>query len=107
MAAGLLGKQLTNAGSYTTVYTVPASGVQFATVFINAVNTGTADAKINVGVTTASTPGAGEFLDYQIPLTASGAPYEYPCLVMGPGEKVMVYSNQSTVAVRVHGIEQS
>lgn len=41
MAAGLLGKQLTKAAGYVTVYTVPASGVQFATVFINAVNTGT------------------------------------------------------------------
>jgi len=107
MANGKLGKQLSVANSFVTAYTVPASGVQFATVFICAVNTGAEDAVVNIGITTAATPSAGEYLAYGIPLDANGGNYEYPCLICQPGEKIMVYSNKAGVAVRVHGLEQA
>lgn len=105
MSNGLLGKQMTVASSYVTPYTVPASGVQYATIFICAVNTGGSAANINVAVTSSATPVASEVISYP-PLEANGGTFEYPCLIVNPGEKVMVYSDSSNVAVRVHGLEQ-
>lgn len=106
MANGKLGSAMTVAASYVTPYTVPASGVQFATIFICAVNEGGSLAKIRVGVTTSATPAASEFIAYEVPLDPNGGTFEYPCHISNPGEKVMVYADSSNVAVRVHGLEQ-
>ena len=103
---GKLGKQVSIAAGFVTVYQVPTNGVQFATVFINAVNTGVEDAKIRIGVTTSTSPNASEYIAYDIPLSALGGTYEFPCLICHPGEKIMVYSDKATVSTRVHGLEQ-
>lgn len=105
MSNGLLGKQMTVASSYVTPYTVPASGTQYATIFVCAVNTGGTAANINVAVTASASPAASEVIAYP-PLEANGGTFEYPCLIINPGEKVMVYSDSNNVAVRVHGLEQ-
>jgi len=51
MANGLLGKIVTTADTHTAAYTVPATGVQYATVFVCAVNTGAEAATLDVAVT--------------------------------------------------------
>jgi len=106
MANGLLGKIVTTADTHTAAYTVPATGVQYATVFVCAVNTGAEAATLDVAVTSSATPANSEFVSYAIPLDANGGVYEYPCVILHPSEKLVVRSNKSTVAVRVHGLEQ-
>ena len=106
MANGLLGKVVTTADTHTAVYTVPATGIQFATVFVCAVNTGAEAATLDVAVSTDASPANSEYVSYAIPLDANGGVYEYPCIILHPGEKLFARSNKSTVVVRVHGLEQ-
>lgn len=107
MANGKLGAAVTTAAGYITVYTCPASGVDFATVTINAVNSGGAVAKVRVAITSAATPTAADWIEYDQELAASGGVLERACKLMSPGEKVMVYCDVATVAVRVEGLEKA
>lgn len=104
---GKLGAAMSVANSHVTPYVCPATGVQFATVFILATNTGNTTSTIRVAITDSPTPGNNDYINIEVPLDANGGTYEYPCQIMHPGEKVMVLADSSSVAVRVHGLEEA
>lgn len=107
MANGLLGKAvITSIGTWTTVYTVPASGVQFATASIMLCNKATTDATVSVAVTTLATPGDADFIEYNAIIPASGGVLERTCIPVSAGETITVISNKTLVAVQVRGLEE-
>ena len=105
MSNGLLGKAMSIAGNNVTVYTVPG-GVEFATVTVMVINTGSEIAKVNSYVTADPAPANIDLIGIQDELTPNGGTLEYSCLVMGPGEKVMINADNGDCVIRVHGLEK-
>jgi hypothetical protein len=105
MSNGLLGKAMSIAGSDVTVYTVPATA-EFATVTLFVLNKGTEIATVNSYVTKDASPADIDLIGYMDELTADGGTVEYSCVVLGPGEKVVVKASSGECVVRVHGLEK-
>ena len=108
MAKGRLAPPvLTANGSWITAYTVPTDGsVEVANVTINLTNLESTPANLKVAVSvSASTPSDAETVDLP-ELSTKGSTLIRACMLMSPGEKVMVYSDSSRVSVRVEGLEQ-
>jgi hypothetical protein len=102
MASGRLGANDVAAATYTTVYTCPAS--TFAVVSINFLNRGNASCFVRLAVADASTPTAGEFMEYDTELTAKSV-LERTGLVLSAGQLLVVYSNAVNVSAVTFGIE--
>lgn len=103
---GTLGKAMSTANQYVTVYTVPASA-EYAAININAVNTGTTAAKLRVAITTqATTPAPEDHIEYGAALPANGGVYVCSCITVSAGDKIMIHSDSALVALRVSGLEQ-
>lgn len=106
MANGLLGKGITAANVILTPYTVPTD-LKFATVSLHLLNTGNSEASVKVYLTTNSgTPNVGDAIEYEAKLPAKGGLLERGCLLLSPGERVVVMSNTAGVVARVSGLEQ-
>lgn len=108
MTNGLLGKNISQAGQFVTIYEVPATGVEFATVSIHVLNK---DA--NIGVVDVAICGTGvtvptdtDYISFKDELVAEGGVVEHNCFLVSPGEKIMVRSNNSQTVTRVHGLEK-
>lgn len=104
MASGKLGVANLAAGADTLVYTVPASTI--ATVNIRVANRNASAVKIRVAIGTGASPAAGDYIDYDISVPASGI-LEDTGIVCGAGEKIWVRSDVANVSVRVHGFEEA
>jgi|TARA_B110000495_G_scaffold183374_1_gene179596 hypothetical protein len=102
MASGRLGANDVAAATYTTVYTCPAS--TFAVVSINFLNRGNSSCFVRLAVADASTPTAGEFMEYDTELTAKSV-LERTGLVLSAGQLLVVYSNAVNVSAVTFGIE--
>ena len=106
MSNGVLGKTMTVANGQVIAYTVP-SAAEFATVSVNLVNTNaTTDVAVKVAITTSATPSRSDYIDYGTILKAGGGILERTCIVVSPGENVIVESDSGDVAVRVYGLEK-
>ena len=106
MSNGLLGKAMSIAGSDVTVYTVPATA-EFATVTLFVLNKGAEIASVNSYVTKDASPADIDLIGYMDELTAEGGTVEYSCVVLGPGEKVIVRASNAECVIRVHGLEKA
>ena len=106
MANGNLGKLVSTGGAYQMLSEVPATGVQFATVFINAVNPTSLERNIKIAISTSATPAAYDHIQGLLPLEANGGAYEYPAMIVNPGEKINVWSDEPGVVFSVHGMTQ-
>ena len=102
MASGRLGANDVAAATYTTVYTCPAS--TFAVVSINFLNRGNSSCFVRLAVADASTPTAGEFMEYDTELTAKSV-LERTGLVLSAGQLLVVYSNIANISAVTFGIE--
>lgn len=102
MASGRLGASDVAAGTYTTVYTCPAS--TFAVVSINILNRGNSSTSVRLAIADAGTPVAGEFLEYDTELTPKSL-LERTGIVMQAGKLLVVYSNNPNVDAVAFGIE--
>lgn len=108
MSSGLLGKAVLIAEIPTVVYVVPAN-VEFVTLNISAVNTSTTlgdVASVKVAVSSLTTPNREDYIEYGILLSSNGGVLERTGVICSPGEKIVVTSSVSNVAIRVHGIEE-
>jgi hypothetical protein len=107
---GKLGKALSQANQWVTLYTVPATGVVFATVNISVVNKDGSIANSDIVITNASNPAnilPEDYIGYQDELLAGGGSVEYLCQLMSPGESVMVRVSNAVSAIRVSGLEKA
>jgi hypothetical protein len=104
---GTLGKAMSVAAQFVTVYTVPTAGVDFATISVFMVNTGPAAANVRFAISTeAATPLPQDYIEHGAIIPANGGVLERTCIPVSAGDKVMVFSDVATVAIRVAGLEQ-
>lgn len=107
MANGVLGKGMTQANSSVVLYTVPAN-MQFATITVSACNQDqTNDVSFSMAVTSAANATPADYIEFGAILPVKGGVLERTCLVLSPGEKVIVQASSSEVSVRVFGLEQA
>lgn len=104
MATGLLGKANLSSSVNTLIYTVPANKI--ATANIRVANRNAIDAKIRVAIGTDNAPADEDYIDYDITVPANGI-LEDTGIVCNAGEKIWVYSNRSSVSVRMYGFEET
>lgn len=107
MASGTLGTAAPAANTWTSVYECPTGKV--ATINIRCVNIDTTNTiLIRVAITPTIGPALDQYLiepkDY---VMNGGEVLEDIGIVIGPGDKVNVYTNVATLAVRVHGFESN
>jgi len=109
MASGTLGTPVSLAATTnTTVYTVPATKV--ATINFNIVNTAASAAKVRVAISATGTPGAAEWVEYDVYLQPAGDPsngnvLERSGFVAEAAKNLVVFSDTAGVVVRAHGFE--
>jgi hypothetical protein len=103
MASGILGQSNPTASTNTTVYTVPSAKTASCTV--NICNAGGAGAIVTLAVAASGTPGASEYILYNMPLPAYGA-IEKSGLVIQAAKNVVVNTTGGSVAVAVYGFEE-
>lgn len=108
MSNGLLGKSMSTANGYVTLYTVPPTA-QYSSLVVNVVNTDPANtATIRLALTTSpQLPGLLDHIEYGAQIPANGGIYDRTGLILSPGESVAVWSDNSNLAVRVSGLEKA
>lgn len=99
---GKLGAVVTNANAWVTVCQI-AANEEFSTVSLNVLNTGATPADIDIAITTSSgEPSLVDYIDKD--RLEQNAVLERLCLVMSPGEKLMVRSTVGAVVCRAYGV---
>ena len=107
MATGKVAAVALSAAANTSVYTVPTGKV--FTGKINFCNRNAAVAKVRLAYSTSVAPLAGEWLEYDCPLSAIGSTgnvLERNGECLGAGESVWAYSDTANVDVVVQGYEE-
>lgn len=105
MATGRLGAFDVSATTLTTVYTCPAT--TFAVVTVNLCNrNATTSRTVRIAVASASTPTAGEYIEYDSSLLPGGV-LERTGIVMDAGKLLVVYASAADISCVVMGIETS
>ena len=107
MATGVQASTALTATTDTIVYTIP-TGFTW-TGCISVVNRGTSQAKIRLAFGTGSSLTAGQYVEYDFPLSPAGSPgnvLERTGIVMQAGHRILAYSDSSNVDVVVYGIEE-
>jgi hypothetical protein len=105
MSNGVLGKSMSVANTDVVVYTVPVTA-EFATVSIQAVNTGVLDATVRVAIGTSPTPSIGDYIEYDTIIPANGGGLNITCMLCSTTENVIVRANTNDIAIRVFGLEK-
>jgi len=103
MASGILGSADLSQNTDTSVYTVPASTYSVVTVSVCNRNA-SQSANVRIAVATSGTPGAADYLEYQVSLGANGV-LERTGIVAQAARQVIVRSDQASVTAVVMGIE--
>lgn len=109
MANGKLGSAALAATTNTTVYTVPGTA-SFAVVNFNVCNKGNVSANIRVAVAPAAVPVDQDYIEYDTVIESAGNRgnvLERTGIFMAQGEKLVVYSSEANIIIRVHGIEEA
>jgi len=105
MASGRLGTPADlSAATLTTIYTVPAEN--FAVTSINILNRGASAATVRLALAATDTPTNAEYIEYDVSIPAK-AVLERTGLVLAAGQKIVVYSDVTSVSVVAYGIETS
>ena len=105
MASGILGTPSDlAAGTYTVLYTVPAS--TFAVASVSIINRGNTSLSIRLAISDSNTPTNAEFIEYDSNLDAKGI-LERTGLVMQAGKQLIVYSSAVNCNAVAFGIETS
>lgn len=104
MAKGLLNKTMSVAEANVTAYQIPV-GVEFANISIKLVNTSDIAAKVTVSLANTEIPSAVDHIEPFTELPPYGI-LNVSCELCSAGEYVVVYSDSSSVAIRVAGLEE-
>ncbi|MBP9942071.1 MAG: hypothetical protein KBF33_11875 [Comamonas sp.] len=94
------------AAANTTAYGPVAAG-KSATVNINVCNRSTSSAKVRMAISTTIVPTAKEFIEYDIPVVAGGAPLLRTGEVLKAGEYVVIYTDGDSCSARVSGYDEA
>jgi hypothetical protein len=103
MATGRLGTaDLTLAGINTTVYTVPSDF--FAVVSVNVCNRSNNAQAVRIAASSGNSPLDSEWIEFDVEIGAKGV-LERTGIIIGAGQRIVVYSSSTNVSVVVFGIE--
>jgi|TARA_B110000503_G_scaffold33695_1_gene54739 hypothetical protein len=102
MASGILGSNDLSANTNTTVYTVPAD--TYSVITVNFCNRSSSTANCRLSVGTGDTPGAADYLEYDISVGPNGV-LERTGIVVEATKKVVVRSSVASVTAMIMGIE--
>ena len=103
MASGRLGASDIAATTNTTVYTVPVG--KTAAFSVSVCNRNTTAVMVRLALAATGTPGASEWIEYDVLLPASGV-LERSGIVLDTGKLVVAYSSAANVSVVVYGLEE-
>ena len=106
MANGFYGADLA-ATTNTTLATVTASTTSVGT--INLVNRNSSSVLIRIAIAATGTPGASEYIEYDLELTAKGTPgatYNQSGIIAQAGKNIVVYSDTANVTAAYWHIEE-
>lgn len=101
MASGTLGQASLAAATNTTVYTATSTPTTFN---VSMTNTTGYSIAVNLAIAAASTPTAGEYIEYQTVLPPGGV-LERGGLVCTSGKLIVAYATSAGVSVNVYGYE--
>ena len=101
MASGTLGQASLAAATNTTVYTVAATPTTFN---VSMTNTTGYPIAVNLAVSIAATPVAGEYLEYQTIILPNSV-LERGGLVATAAKLVVAYATQAGITVNIYGFE--
>jgi hypothetical protein len=101
---GKLGSAALAANTQNLLYTVPVSGVVVSTVNISIANSSIATS-FSIAITTSGTPTAADYIALSMPIAQYDV-YLRKCVVMSPGEKIIVSTTSSNLVCRVDGFEE-
>jgi len=110
MATPVTATEFSSANTFKLMYECPSTST-YAIVAVKVLNTDpTNNAIIRIAVSTQATtanpsPANDEYIEYATTL-APKTGMERGSIIMAPGEKLVIWSNTSTVAFRVHGLER-
>ena len=104
MANGILGKSVTTAGQFTQLYQAP-SNVQYTVVNLYAVNMADTEATVSFAISLSAQPAQADYVEYTVKIPAKGGTLERTALVISANERVLVTSDNSSVAASVRGLE--
>lgn len=94
------------AATNTTAYGPVAAG-KSATVNINVCNRSATSAKVRIAISTTAAPTPKDFIEYDIPVVAGGAPLLRTGEVLKTGEYVVIYTDGDSCSVRVSGYDET
>lgn len=106
MATGFFGADLA-ATTNTTLATVTASTTSVGT--INLTNRNASSVYIRIAIAATGTPGASEYIEYDLELTPKGTPgatYNQSGLVAQASKNIVVYSDTANVTAAYWHIEE-
>ena len=103
MASGILGSVSPLANTDTTVYTVPSG--KLAVLTINACNTSAVAINLRVSLSSADTPVAGEYIEYNVTVHSGGV-IERAGVVLNATKKVVVQATSVGLNINVWGVEE-
>jgi hypothetical protein len=101
MASGTLGQASLAAATNTTVYT---AGATPSTFNIEVTNTTGYPIAVNLSISAATTPVAGEYLEYQTVIPGNGV-LERGGVVCTAGKLIVAYATAAGVNVNIYGYE--
>ena len=102
MASGILGTSDLSAATDTSVYTVPAD--TYSVVTVSFCNRGSTTASIRLAAAANGTPGAEEYLEYDVSLGPNGV-LERTGIVVDATKIIVARSSAASVSAVVMGIE--
>ena len=102
---GKLGNAALTANTYTPVYSSASTGINMTTCNINMVNTGASNATVRLAISTSTSPGAADFIEYGV-ILEPGDVLERTAQVLSPSEKVICWADVAGVSVRVSGMAE-
>ena len=104
MPSGILGRQLPNSSTLTTVYTVPVG--KTASVTIAACNQNPTDySKVRIALSDSDTPDSNNYIEYDAAIHPFGV-LERSAIVLAAGQRIVVSTTLNTVSFVVFGIEE-
>ena len=103
--AGNLGKIMTQANNWVSVYTVPTSIAYSSVTLINFANNDTVAATITLSIGTSSPPGTLDTVTPPFTIDPNFTERDRTLHVLSPGEKIFVYCTSSLASIRVEGFE--
>lgn len=102
MPTGRLGALNLSATSNTVLYEPLIN--TFGVVTVNMVNRGATAVAVRIAIATSSSPGDTEYIEYGVSLGAN-AVLERTGLVVGYGQKIVVYASAANISAVAYGIE--